>query len=233
LFSRNKPAVLDLKMVVIVSAFPVSVEDLAQLSRLPSVEELRPSRCPLCEQLSRSPVGGLQIVGHGTYTRQALGLIGECRDLVVWIRRYLCRGCRRTISVLPDALYPRRWYAAVAILLSLVLALLNGEPAWRIRERFACGGETRDWKTLARWQRQLLSPLWSWLARQLGFTMPAEDQEGRQQRLMRLLALHGASARSPTDELEDVARRLVVETAHAGVVGWEMRRGPPVDLVSR
>lgn len=219
-------------MVVIVRAFPVSVEDLADLSRLPSVEELRPSCCPLCQQPSRPPGGGLQIVGHGTYRRQALGLLGGCRDLVVWIRRFLCRGCRRTISVLPDMLYPRRWYAAVAILVSLTLALLVGEPASRIRERLGHAGETRGWKTLERWQRQLLSPLWSWLSRELGFTEPARDREGSRRRLVRLLALHGASGTSPPAEIEDVARRLVVETAHAGTVGWEMRRGRPSDLVS-
>jgi hypothetical protein len=220
-------------MVVIVRAFPVSVEDLAQRSRLPSVEELRPKSCPLCQQLSRPPGDRLQIVGHGTYQRQALGLIGECRDLVVWIRRFLCRGCRRTISVLPDALYPRRWYAAVAILLSLVLALLRDQSAAKIRERFADAGESRGWKTLERWQRQLLCPLWSWMAQQLGFTEPSRDRPGCRSRLTRLLALHGATARSATSELAEVARCLVVETAHAGTAGWEMGRGPPAGVLSR
>lgn len=227
----RRPDALDLKMAVIVRRFPVSVEDLSQRSRLPSVEELRPACCPLCGQPSRPPGRGLQIVGHGTYSRQALGLIGECRELVVWIRRYLCRACRRTISVLPDGLYPRRWYAAVAIVLSLTLALLGGEPAARIRERFASGGESRGWKTLDRWQRQLLAPLWGWLARQLGFTGPGRDRKGCCRRLERLLALHGVTGRSPPGEIGHVACCLARGTAHLGSVGWEIRRGPPSDLV--
>lgn len=219
-------------MVVIVRTFSVSVEDLAQRSRLPSVEELRPACCPLCDQPSRDPGGELQIVGHGTYSRQALGLTGGCRELLIWIRRFLCRACRRTISVLPDSLYPGRWYAAIAILTSLTLALLGGVPAWKIQEQFA-GHRSRDWKTLERWQQQLLAPLWSWLAGQLGFREPACDREGRRSRLQRLLALHGASGTSPPEKLEDVARVLLCETAHTGTVGRDMRRGRPSDLASR
>lgn len=120
-------------MVVIVRAFPVSVEDLAQLSRLPSVDELRPGCCPLCEQPSRELGGGLQVVGHGTYRRQALGLTGGCREMLIWIRRFLCRACGRTISVLPDSLYPGRWYSAALILASLTLALLGGGRHGRSR----------------------------------------------------------------------------------------------------
>lgn len=220
-------------MVVIVQPFPVSVEDLAHASRLPGVDELRPACCPLCGQPSRPSGTALQIVGHGTYTRQALGAIDSCRDLVVRIRRYLCRACKRTISVLPDSLYPGRWYAVIVILLGLVLALLRNEPASKIRERFGRSGQTRGWKTLERWQRQLLAPLWSWLARQLGVVAPVRDRQGRSRCLSRLLALHGASARSPTEQIADVASHLVVETAHAGSVGWDMRRGPPSDLTHR
>jgi hypothetical protein len=219
-------------MVVIVRAFPVSVEDLAQLNRVPSVDELRPACCPLCEQPSREPGGGLQIVGHGMYRRQALGLTSGCRELVIWIRRFLCRACRRTISVLPDSLYPGRWYTAIAILTSLTLALLGGVPAWKIQERFA-GRRCRDWKTLERWQQQLLAPLWSWLAGQLGFGEPACDRRGRRSRLQRLLSLHGASGTSPPEKLEDVARALLCETAHTGSVGRDMRRGQPSDLARR
>lgn len=221
-------------MVVIVREFPVSVEDLAQLSRLPSVGELRPACCPLCQQPSRAPGGGLGIVGHGKYTRQVLGLTEGCRDLVVWIRRFLCRGCRRTISVLPDGLYPRRWYAAAAIVMSLVLALLAGVPAARIREQLTGLGGARGWKTLERWQRQLLAPLWSWLARQLGFpSEPARDRAAARRRVQRLVGLHGATGRSPPESLWEVARRLVCETAHVGAVGWEMRRGAPAELAQR
>ncbi len=216
-------------MAVIVRRFPVSVESLSQLSCLPSVEELRPSCCPLCQEPARTEAG-LRIVGHGTYKRQLLGLIGGCREVLIWIRRFLCRSCRHTISVQPDDLYPGRWYAGVAIMLSLVLSLLRGKPDAEVRERFCGPREARGWKTLERWRRQLLSPLWSWLARQLGVGGPPGDREASRWRLWRLLSLHGAGADNATEELAQVVRQLVGATAHVRSVGWEIRRGLPAGL---
>ena len=216
-------------MVVSVRRFPVSVESLSQLMCVPSVEELRPSCCPLCQEPSRTE-DGLQIVGHGTYRRQVLGLITGCRNLVIWIRRFLCRSCRHTISVLPDELYPGRWYAGVAIVLSLVLSLLGGESDADVRERVAGSGETRGWKTLQRWRQQLLSPMWSWLARQLGVNGPPGDREESRQRLQGLLWLHGVGTDCPAEESARCARRMVVATAHVGCVGFEIRRGPPAGV---
>jgi hypothetical protein len=132
-------------MVAILRPFSVDVEDLVDLSRLPSVDDLRPCACPLCGEPSQRPGERLGIVGHGTYLRQVLE---ASKAIVIRVRRYLCRACRRTISVLPEALLPRRWYAAGAILLALVLSLLLGKTAEEIRRRFAAPGETRGWKTL-------------------------------------------------------------------------------------
>jgi hypothetical protein len=215
-------------MVVIVRAFPVEVEDLCALSRLPSVEELRPHACPLCGRPSRPPGEQLGLVGHGTYLRQVLGRLCAAKALVIRVRRYLCRGCRRTISVLPDALLPGRWYAGTVILLALTLSLLCGIPAREVRRRLGEGGETPGWKTLARWQRQCFAPLWSWVAAQLGCGSrgPGGDRVQRSDRLRKLLALHGADARSSTGEIERVACALVGGTAHAQGRSWEIRRGP-------
>lgn len=218
-------------MVTIVRAFPVPIEGLAHLNRLPSVDELRPSSCPVCDEPSRPAGEGLRIVGHGTYRRQVLGL--ACGDLVVWIRRFLCRGCRRTISVLPDALYPGRWYAAAAIALSLFLSLVHGEPASRLRARFGRLGEARGWKTLERWQRQLLHPLWSWWNKQLGAVRPARGRGERTRWLLRFLRHHDTTEDSVSDEIAEAARRSVRETAHAGAVGWDIHRGRPAGLEIR
>lgn len=216
-------------MVVIVRRFPIPVESLSELSCLPSVEELRPPCCPLCHEPSRT-AEGLRIVGHGTYKRQLLGLIGGCREALIWIRRFLCRSCRHTISVQPDELYPGRWYAGVAILLSLVLSLLRGKPDAEVRERIAGPREARGWKTLERWRRQLLSPLWSWLARQLGVGGPPGNREESRRRLRRLLWLHGAGPDSPAEELSQFVRQLLGATAHVRSVGWEIRRGLPASV---
>jgi hypothetical protein len=103
-----------------------AVDDLLDLRdgvRLPSVAELRPTRCLICGQAAYVG-GGLRIVGHGVYLRQVLG-VGE-RGFEVPVRRYLCRGCERTTSVLPDLLHPRYWYAAGVILEALRLHLVDG-----------------------------------------------------------------------------------------------------------
>ena len=214
-------------MVTIVCAFPVDVEDLRSLSRLPSVDEQRPCFCPLCGQPARPPGKLLGIVGHGTYLRQVLGLVEAGKALVIRVRRYLCRGCRTTIGVLPDALLPRRWYAGTVILLALWLSLLIGIPAAEVRRRLGEPGETPGWKTLDRWQRGLLAPLWGWVAAQLGFADrgQAEDRAQRTDRLRKLLSLHGEGGRSPTEQIERVACALAAGTAHTQAESWEISRG--------
>ena len=168
-------------MVAIVSPFPVDVEDLCSFCWLPSVDDLRPCSCPLCGQPARPPGKLLGIVGHGTYLRQVLGLVEVEKALVIRVRRYQCRGCGTTISVLPDTVLPRRWYAGTAILVALTLSLLIGFSAAEVRRRLAQPGETPGWKTLERWQRRLLAPLWSWAAAQLGFAGGSQG-EGRVER---------------------------------------------------
>ncbi len=214
-------------MVAILRPFCVDVEDLVDLNRFSSVEDLRPSACPLCKHPARPPGKRLGIVGHGTYRRQVLGLLEAGKSLVMWVRRYLCRGCRRTISVLPEALLPRRWYAAAAILLALVLSLLLGVAAEEVRRRLGEPGETRGWKTLDRWQRQLFAPLWSWVAAQLGVAGqgPGSNRVQRSDRLRKLLLLHAAGERSPTEELQRVACALARGTAHTRSESWEIARG--------
>jgi len=213
-------------MVVIVGQPAVSVEQLASRQLLPSVDALRPASCPCCGQPSRPPGERLGIVGHGTYTRHVLGVVERARQLMIWVRRYLCRGCRKTISVLPDTLYPGRWYAGVVVMMSLVLGLLRGVPADEIRRQAGGDGEGSGWKTLRRWQRQLLSPMWSWLAPEIGCTtVPARSRDEQVRRLRRLMALHSPGPPEGADQVETVAVALVRGTAHDGAAGWPILRG--------
>ena len=213
-------------MGVILRAFPVSVEDLASLSRLPSVDELRPCACPMCGQPAHPPESPMMIVGNGTYRRQVLGLVEPTEELVIFVRRYVCRGCRGSISLLPDALLPRRWYAGTAIMLALVCSLLLGRSAATVRQLLTRSGETSGWKTLDRWQRQLLAPLWSWLAAQLGFEEhdPGADRPQRAERLRRLLLLRGVHAGSPEADIEQAACELALNTAHTRTKSWQIHR---------
>lgn len=203
-------------MVATVCQSLVAVEDLYTLSHLPSVDDQRPSSCPLCGQPARPPGSLIKIVGNGTYRRQVLGLVEPSKSLLIFVRRYVCLGCHKSISVLPDSLLPGRWYTGTSMLLALVLSLLLGQSATAVRRRLAQPGETSGWKTLGRWHRQLLAPLWSWVAAQIGFAdqCPGSDRVQRAKRLRRLLSLQGVHARSPDAEIEQAARALAVNTAH-------------------
>jgi transposase-like protein len=61
------------------------------------------ARCPHCSRAG--------LWRHGCYDRKAdrLSPAGESLNPVP-IQRFLCRICRRTCSVLPECLPPRRWY---------------------------------------------------------------------------------------------------------------------------
>jgi len=56
----------------------------------------RPSSCPLCGARNR-------LVAHGFYRRT---LVEHRFDGILRVRRYLCRACRRTVSLLPDFALP-------------------------------------------------------------------------------------------------------------------------------
>ena len=187
--------------MIIVQAIVDDVEGLLQLARnpglLPSVDALRPETCPACGQLASPPGRPLGIVGHGTYLRQVLGLVAA-EEIVLRIRRYLCRGCRQTLSVLPDLLHPRRWYAAGVILEALRLHLLEGRGERAVRNRFAVGEDPESWRSLRRWRFQLLYVLWHWLAEKFGARGPAATREEGCRRLRRLLgAMDGSKSSGP------------------------------------
>ncbi len=187
---------LKIKTVIILQAIVDNVETLLELARnpclLPSVGALRPSNCPGCGQPASSPGKPLGIVGHGTYLRQVLGLVAA-EEIVLRIRRYLCRGCRQTLSILPDLLHPRRWYAAGVILEALRLHLLEGRGERAVRDRFGVGADSESWRSLRRWRFQLLYVLWHWLAEKFGAHGPAATREEGCRRLRRLLGAMDAS----------------------------------------
>ena len=47
-------------------------------------------------------------------------------DGVIRVRRYLCRSCKRTVSLLPEFAFPWRRFSVSVIALFLVARLLNG-----------------------------------------------------------------------------------------------------------
>lgn len=186
-----------------VRAFSVDVEDLADATRLPSVDELRPSACPGCSNAAHPASGQLGLVGHGTYQRQVRGL-SPGGWVTIYVRRYLCTRCKRTTSVLPNVLHPGFWYSAAAILCALVGSVLSGRSNADLRSSLGPGDRRPHWTSPARWAEQLGPRLWSWHAAELG------DADGvpRSEFLERLLALAGCHARSPDRALESAVTKL-------------------------
>ncbi len=197
--------------MIIVKHFLVSVESLARAPfLLPSTDELRPVCCPGCGHPSQEPGQPLGIVGHGTYERQVLGLLKRGGQLLIRVRRYLCRGCLLTISVLPDELYPRRWYAAVAVILVLVKHYVEGICAEALRCEVGprSGDGDYAWSQPRRWGRALLDRLWPKFRRRLGFRGAAADHAAVTKRLRRLLLHHEVSDGSSEPEIIDMVPKL-------------------------
>jgi transposase-like protein len=79
-------------------------------------DRYRPDHCPQCE-------AGQPLVGHGFYSRT---LVDAAFDGVIRVRRYLCRSCRRTISLLPQFALPYFRFSVSVIALFLTARLLEG-----------------------------------------------------------------------------------------------------------
>jgi hypothetical protein len=79
-------------------------------------EQYRPDHCPQCE--ARHP-----LTGHGFYRRT---LVDMAFEGIIRVRRYLCRCCKRTVSLLPEFALPWLRFSISVIALFLVARLLTG-----------------------------------------------------------------------------------------------------------
>ena len=83
---------------------------------LSDLDRYRPDHCPQCE--AKQP-----LTGHGFYRRT---LVDKAFDGVIRVRRYLCRFCKRTVSLLPEFALPWLRFSITLISLFLVARLLQG-----------------------------------------------------------------------------------------------------------
>ena len=81
-----------------------------------SPDRYRPDHCPQCE--ARRP-----LTAHGFYSRT---LVDAEFDGSIRVRRYLCRCCKRTISLLPEFALPYLRFGIAVIALFLIARLLVG-----------------------------------------------------------------------------------------------------------
>lgn len=127
----------------------------------PSVDAVRPGRCPRCGTASR-PVGErLRLWGHGVRRRQVRGPLtvdGSPALVDVAARRYRCRSCAALVLVVPSGLVARRLFTASAIGLALALFGLERMPLPRGRTAvspWTTIGATAaaGWLSVRRWIR--------------------------------------------------------------------------------
>lgn len=136
------------------------------IEEVPSVDRLRPDRCPHCQGAARVVGEPLNIWGHGFRSRQFLGIFewdGDAQSLTIRIRRFLCRhtDCGRTITVLPREASPQRRYLLCTIILALGLWVCVGESTRSIRHRLSPDRladhhtQWNSWPQLLRWAERL------------------------------------------------------------------------------
>lgn len=99
------------------------VQELSDPSRY------RPDSCPQCP-------AGCPLIAHGFYSRT---LVDVAFDGVIRVRRYLCRLCKRTVSLLPDFALPYLRFSLSVIHLFLVARLLEGRS---LREAVGVAGQS-------------------------------------------------------------------------------------------
>jgi hypothetical protein len=97
------PGASKIEIVIIIS---VGADAAEYNARRDEVGRMRPERCPGCD--------GTHIIGHGWYRRWEVWATGQ-QELLSGIKRWLCKGCRKTISLLPDFLHHHRHYRLAAI----------------------------------------------------------------------------------------------------------------------
>jgi hypothetical protein len=86
------------------------------LEAISDPDRFRPDHCPQCK--AKQP-----LAGHGFYQR---ALVDVAFDGVIRVRRYLCRLCQRTVSLLPEFALPWLRFSLTVISLFLVARLLRG-----------------------------------------------------------------------------------------------------------
>ncbi|MBI4893063.1 MAG: hypothetical protein HY821_20740 [Acidobacteria bacterium] len=98
----------------ILHPFVGSIQQYAEAISDP--ERYRPDHCPQCD--AKQP-----LTGHGFYRRT---LVDPGFEGVIRVRRYLCRLCKRTVSLLPEFALPWLRFSLTVISLFLVARLLQG-----------------------------------------------------------------------------------------------------------
>jgi hypothetical protein len=100
----------------------------------------RPARCPHCHVLEA-------LIGHGFYWRKALS---PTQVYVLRIKRWYCKACQRTVSLLPSFLLRFRHYLLEVVQWVVVTRFEDGASWVRVARRCAVDGAPSA-RTIRRW----------------------------------------------------------------------------------
>lgn len=140
-------------------------------------DRYRPDHCPQCE--AKHP-----LAGHGFYRRT---LVDGAFDGSIRVRRYLCRCCKRTVSLLPEFALPWLRFSVSVIALFLVARLLNGltlMAAARAAAQTAMPYQRGQW-WIRRFQKQ--APALSLALASLAAPVAASDFVSRALRMLEVI----------------------------------------------
>ncbi|MGP0075154.1 MAG: DUF6431 domain-containing protein [Bryobacteraceae bacterium] len=98
----------------ILHPFAGSVQQYAE--EIADPDRYRPTQCPQCQAQH-------SLTAHGFYSRT---LVDAGFDGSIRVRRYLCRSCKRTVSMLPEFALPYLRFGITVISFFLVARLLQG-----------------------------------------------------------------------------------------------------------
>lgn len=123
---------------MIVTDFACSVQ--AYVGHFTGLVFPRPPVCPHCQACG-------QFIGHGFYLRKALG---QTQVYLVWIKRWYCKVCQRTMSVLPSFLLRFRHYL-LEVIEPVVLARFEMEASWKQTWRASTQQGAPSERSMKRW----------------------------------------------------------------------------------
>jgi hypothetical protein len=113
----------------------------------------RPAGCPGCGEQNC-------LIGHGYYRRKAQD---EQQGYWIRIKRWQCKLCQRSVSVLPNFLFPWRHYL-VRVIQTVVVACFEDNRTWKeVAGKSACQG-TPAVRTMQRWCKAFAGHAPAWLA---------------------------------------------------------------------
>ena len=137
--------------MVIVAEFQCSIQ--AYVAGFATLVFYRPTVCPGCGAVET-------FIGHGFYVRFALD---ADHVLELRIKRWYCKNCQHTLSLLPSFLLRYRHYL-LAVIQAVVIAQVEDRASWAtLRARVMIGGVPSP-RSMKRWCASFAAHAAPWLA---------------------------------------------------------------------